>query len=275
MASFLNQHAVADFASRLRPQQVSNGLFFGPLYSLSQHEYLVANNIRFLISVNLATVRVAQYFEALPNKEAFVWVNFDANFKEDATSAAYVAHNSTALSQLVRNLTQAPDTRGFGFTSQLVVTPQPDISSLLYNDLSMYTHNIIAATGTTKFSAFNDLLTLFKASGAGNVLVLSSDGNDAEMCALVASHLVKDNASISMQGAVNYLISLRPTLSEPADANALLQFEQHLRSTDAFTPRDSTCVAPKRRTSSASSSSTPTSLMGNSKKQAVRTAPQD
>lgn len=216
--SFHHQFTLASAKNQLIPQQLTNNVFFGPLNALSQREFIQENRIRFFVAVGIATKRVAQYCRDMPAQDCLV-VNFDSEFSPQVSLSAtelelvsqYSQQHSTLLSQLAAGLAGDAAT---GCTADSRLTPQPELDQQLHNSPAQYTCNIVTSQGAQKFASFNDLLTLFKLSGSGNVLVFSSNGNDEDLVALLSSHVVITNSSASLLEAFQYVKSLRPSINQ-------------------------------------------------------------
>lgn len=214
--SFHNQYVLDSVKNQLLPQQLTNNVFFGPLNALSQRSFLERHNIRFFIAVGFPTHRVAQYCQNLAANDCIV-VNFDWEFCPPAAAlpldpvTQYCSSHSNSLQQLIMNVA-TEITTSTPVDSNL--TPQPELDQMLYHSTAHYACNVIAAQGLAKYQSFQDVLTLFKLSGAGNVLVFSSNGNDQELGYLLISHILSTSPTISLFEAAQYLKSLRPTMTQ-------------------------------------------------------------
>ncbi|SCU82166.1 LAFA_0C09516g1_1 [Lachancea sp. 'fantastica'] len=215
--SFQNQFAVASCKNQLIPQQLTNNVFFGPLNALSQASFLQANNIKFFVAVGIPTARVAQYCQSFPANQ-FLMVNYDPLFNPNVTNSPieqelvsqYVQTQSASLKLLTTQLGAQTETN---YNSARGLTPQPELEQLLYKNASSYDCNLITAQTTDLFDTFNDLLTIFRLSNAGNVLVFSSSGNENELASLLISHILNTNPQTTVLEALQYLRSLRPTIA--------------------------------------------------------------
>ncbi|CUS20813.1 LAQU0S01e15214g1_1 [Lachancea quebecensis] len=216
--SFHHQFTLASARNQLIPQQLTNNVFFGPLNTLSQREFIQENCIRFFVAVGIPTKRVAQYCRDMPVQDCLV-VNFDSEFSPQEPLSApeaelvsqYSQLHSASLSQLAANI--AGDIAA-GCSADSRLTPQPELDQQLHNSPAHYTCNIVTSQGAQKFASFNDLLTIFKLSGSGNVLVFSSNGNDEDLVALLSSHIVMTNSSASLLEAFQHVKSLRPSIHQ-------------------------------------------------------------
>ncbi|SCU84501.1 LANO_0C01530g1_1 [Lachancea nothofagi CBS 11611] len=215
--SFQNQFVVASCKNQLIPQQLTNNVFFGPLNTLSQLDFLQTHNIKFFVAVGIPTSRVAQYCKSMSAEHCLV-VNFDSEFSPqtmlsqsdlDLTSQ-YCQTQSMSL-ELLRSRVAAQTATYYN--SDRGLTPQPELDQTLYHSANNYNCNVITAEGISKFETFNDLLTLFKLSNSGNVLVFSSSGNDQELVALLISHILQNNTETSLMEAFQYIRSLRPSIA--------------------------------------------------------------
>lgn len=238
--SFHNQFAMADTLNQIKPQQLSNNVFFGPLNTLSQQEFLFKHQIKFFIAVGIPTKKAAEYYHNMPIKD-FIMVNIDGGFDRSPSSndelqriLHYNQANSDNLKQLLANINTSSTSE-----HERCLTPQPDLNQLMYRNINEYTTNTITLSGVQKFESFNDFLTLFKMSGLGNVLVFSTNGNDEELVTLLISHVLKMNASVSLLEAFNYVKSLRPTVNDLRDEQifwcaGLVDYSERVRAKELF-----------------------------------------
>ncbi|SCU91070.1 LADA_0F07932g1_1 [Lachancea dasiensis] len=265
--SFHNQFAVAACKNQLIPQQLTNDVFFGPLNSLSQHSFLQSHNIKFFIAVGIPTKRVAQYCSGMSAEHSLV-VNFDSAFNphtpasasETTTTSLYCQTQSKSLALLTAKVSAGMETT---YPSRSL-TPQPELDQSLYLPAPTYNCNVVTAQGVDKFKIFNDLLTIFKLSNAGNVLVFSSSGNERDLATVLISHILHTNPSTSLMEALQYIKSLRPSLTQcqPESlfwSEGLTEFKDILKSrsifgtgpmappTNAVLSPNAVCLATKRR----------------------------
>ncbi|SCW01400.1 LAFE_0D11738g1_1 [Lachancea fermentati] len=237
--SFQNQYALATARNQINPQQLTNNVFFGPLNTLSQLEFISLHNIRFFISVGISTKRAAQYFRSISVDE-FVMVTFDETLDSNVAAnsddiLSYEAENSLLLKQLIAKVqAETPEP-----VTGRCLTPQPDVNQLLYQNVNTYTSNVVSARGVQKYESFNDMLTLFRLSHSGNVLVFSDNGNDEELVTMLISHILKENTSVSLMEAFQYVKSIRPTVSELKQeqifwCNGLIDYSERVKAREMF-----------------------------------------
>ncbi|EDO15789.1 hypothetical protein Kpol_1040p2 [Vanderwaltozyma polyspora DSM 70294] len=236
---FQNEFYLADAMELLRPQRLDNNVFFGPLNTLTQVEFLRENNIRFFIGIGVSTERLAK----ICNENAMlrgsmnevIMINFDSgvvagqrcnSFDSESITTDFQRFNTSQLQNLISYLVN--DKRSSSSHSSgnpnddRCLTPLPeqsDISNLLYGDIShYYGSSVFSDVNVEKFKAFNDLITLFKAYDPTNkVLVFSNDGNDEDLVTLLVSSVLKANPSTKIFEALQYVKSLRAALSNIKD----------------------------------------------------------
>ncbi|CEP64851.1 uncharacterized protein LALA0_S14e00716g [Lachancea lanzarotensis] len=237
--SFQNQFAVASCKNQLIPQQLTNTVFFGPLNALSQAKFLQTNNIKFFVAVGIPTARVAQYCQSLPSDQCLV-VNYDPLFDPHAAVstidqelvARYMQIQSASLKLLTAQVSAQTEAN---YNSASGLTPQPELEQSLYHNAACYDCNVITAENAELFERFNDLLTIFRLSNAGNVLVFSSSGNENDLASLLISHVLHTNGQTTVFEALQYVRSLRPSiapngLSLETSGPGLTHFAEKLRS---------------------------------------------
>ncbi|QEU58215.1 hypothetical protein KDRO_A02300 [Kluyveromyces lactis] len=208
-----NNYALAHTLNQMKPQQLSNNVFFGPLNTLSQYDFLSKNDIKFFISVGIPVERAMDYARNIQLDQFMICCldkEFDrTKFSDDTMNNILEFNNkhSVDLKTLIQHVSLSEE-----------CAAQP-LQSHLYRSVSEYTTNIYTADGVHKFECFNDLITLFKLAKMGNILVFSSNGNDENLVILLISHMLKQNPSINVVDAFSYVKNLRPTVNNMKEDN--------------------------------------------------------
>ncbi|AJT73213.1 AHL_G0052560.mRNA.1.CDS.1 [Saccharomyces cerevisiae] len=218
------------------PQKLDNHIFFGSVHSLTHTDFLVENNVRFFINVDISTELISHvYHEVRPNlADEIVIVNIDNNSQIPIDSdlvRSFHWHNTSLLQQLIHHLDFLGDINNNGEP----LTPPPEshyrnayvqfdhstdspsiLDRLLYGKKSEYSRtNIFQVTNEAKFQVFNDLITIFKYSIAqsgnsnSNILVLSENGSsDENLISLLMSTVLKENPTFNVYQALQFVKSI-------------------------------------------------------------------
>ncbi|CDO96411.1 unnamed protein product [Kluyveromyces dobzhanskii CBS 2104] len=238
----------------MKPQQLSNNVFFGPLNTLSQYDFLSQNDIKFFVSVGIPVERAMEYARNV-QLDQFMLCCLDKDFDRvrysDSAMCQILEFNnkhSTDLKTLIEHVSMSEE-----FNTQ-------PLQSVLYRPVSEYTTNIYTAEGVHKFECFNDLITLFKLSKMGNILVFSSNGNDENLVTLLISQMLRQNPSISAMDAFNYVKNLRSTVNNLTEdklywCSGLVAYHERVKSKEMYgrpgfcgsTSNEVTNFATKRR----------------------------
>ncbi|AAS52291.1 ADR371Wp [Eremothecium gossypii ATCC 10895] len=213
MTSFNFRYEMALAMDQLQPQQLSANVFFGPLNTLSQAEFIESKNIRFFISIGIPIQKVVEHMRAVPHQNYVAAVVDEEHAKvmnENADVALFRKIHTDKIQQLAHAIGGVGHGDGSYPEAQCAYMPAFTTCSAEFKS------NVIGSTGLTLMEQFNDLLTLFQGSQLGNVLVYSRNGNDDMMTTLLVSNILRTNAHINLLEAFSYLRSLRPTVSEQA-----------------------------------------------------------
>lgn len=228
-----SNYALAHTLDQMKPQQLCNNVFFGPLNTLSQQEFLNENNIRFFISVSIPVERVIEYAANI-HLDRFLMCCFDQSFDRTRLSDEVMCRllefngkHSADLKALIHNAS---------LSDECIARP---LQSLFYRSVAEYTTNIFTADGVQKFEQFNDLITLFKLSQLGNVLIFSSNGNDENLLTLLISQILKCNPKVSVMDAFTYVKNLRPTVENLHEdriywCSGLIAYHERARSKELY-----------------------------------------
>ncbi|AJT72244.1 AEG_G0052560.mRNA.1.CDS.1 [Saccharomyces cerevisiae] len=218
------------------PQRLNNHIFFGSVHSLTHTDFLVENNVRFFINVDLSTELISHIYHEVRSKFAheIVIVNIDNDSQipiESDLVRSFHWHNTSLLQQLIHHLDFLSGINNHGEP----LTPPPEshyrnayvqfdhpsdsvsiLDKLLYGNKSEYSRtNIFQVTNEAKFQVFNDLITIFKYSIAqggntnSNILVLSENGStDENLISLLMSTVLKENPTFNVYQALQFVKSI-------------------------------------------------------------------
>lgn len=187
-----------DGAEQNRPQLLNKHVFFGTLQTLNNLDLIRSENIRFFVGVDIPTEQMAVIYNEsnLKNlynsKDEIIVVNFDSRFlatvvNENENMKMYHWNNTGLLNQLVQNNTT-------GNTK----------------DLQTIKSNVITIENLEKFQIFNDLITLFSATGGNNkTLVFSETENNENLITLLISIVLKNDPTIKILDALQFIKSLK------------------------------------------------------------------
>ncbi|EJS41528.1 YOR342C [Saccharomyces arboricola H-6] len=218
------------------PQRLDNHIFFGSIHSLAQTNFLVENNIRYFINVDIPTEILSYiYHELRPNLlDEIVIVNIDNNSQipmDNDLVRSYHWHNTSLLQQLIHHLdflsginingeplTPPPESHYRNAYVQFDHSHDPisALDKLLYGNKSEYSRtNIFPVANEAKFQVFNDLITIFKCSiaqngnNSSNILVLSENGShDENLISLLMSTVLKANPTFNVYQALQFVKSI-------------------------------------------------------------------
>lgn len=231
--SHQNQYALAHTLNQMKAQQLCNSVFFGPLNTLSQYDFLSSNNIKFFISVGIPIERAISYARNI-QLENFLICCFDKSFDRNGLS------DDTMTTALEFNNKHSSDLKILTDTvSKVCGMSERPIQSSLYRPVSEYRTNIFTMDGVQKFECFNDLITIFKRSNIGNILVFSSNGNDEELVTLLISHVLKQNPVTNLMEAFSYVKNLRQTIYPLKEdqiywCSGLVAYHERVRSKEMY-----------------------------------------
>ncbi|KAH3902857.1 uncharacterized protein SCDLUD_000450 [Saccharomycodes ludwigii] len=213
--SFQNQYELAKILNQLEPQQLTKNVFFGPLNALTRVDFLMTNNIKFIISTGMPVYSAMKCCANIPmEKYAYVLINFDPTFSKsdynDEKLFQIMCYNQIFSAQLSSFVNRALST----------VEREEDI----YNSqsINILRSNIITSDGLLKFEVFNDFITLCKSANMGNVLIVSNSGNDESLTSLLISHVMRNNCQATLQDSISYAKSLRPSVRDINESRLLM-----------------------------------------------------
>ena len=196
--------------NQIQPQQLTQNVFFGPVNSLSRLDFLMENNIKHFVCVDVPTAMAVKYSEKIPlDKYAYNFVNFDSKFNK-------AEHTNEKLFEIMC-FNQNFSSQLFNFIKQTLPSSSDLLNNEIYNmnSLRVLQSNIVTCgKGYERFEVFNDLLTIIKYAKNGNVLVVSSNGNDESLITLLISQVLRENCTADVMDAIKYVKALRPTIHE-------------------------------------------------------------
>lgn len=228
-----NNHALAHTLNQMKPQQLCSNVFFGPLNTLSQYDFLTHNDIKFFVCIGIPIKRAMEYARNI-QLDQFLMCCFDKDFDRtkhsDETMGRILEFNnkhSSDMKMLIHTISASEEFK---------IKP---LQSMLYRPISEFTSNIFTADGVQKFECFNDLISVFKKSQLGNILVFSSNGNDENLVTLLASQILKQNPTITPMDAFNYVKNLRPTVYNLKEdqiywCSGLVAYHERVRSKEMY-----------------------------------------
>lgn len=190
--------------TQMAPARLNSRIFFGPLNSITNLKFLTENNIKHIITVNIPTTLCMKYCEKIPmNIDEYTLLTIDSNLPGSMNG---MNENLVRFNQIYSN-----NMKNF-VKSQL-----PDSMDLLYStsSLNTLTSNIVTCEGYEKLVVFNDFLSLVQNSNSevyGNALIVSSNGNDDSLVALLCSIVLKENISLQLNSVIQHLQILRPSM---------------------------------------------------------------
>ncbi|AET39841.1 uncharacterized protein Ecym_5049 [Eremothecium cymbalariae DBVPG len=232
MSSFSSRYAMAKAMDQIKPQKLNNNVFFGPLNSLSQRDFLVENGIKFFISVGIPTGRVVEYVKALPTEEFIAIVVDGSSGATDGEEGGDVKRFRETHSARMQGVFRQVSMEGMGFGGRCL--PQSEVVRQLHRPIAEYQSNIVAGDGIAVLEQFNDFITLFQQSRLGNILIYSANGNDERLTTLLVSQVLQTNMWSSVLEAFVYVKSLRPSIEDQLGVNSfwnanLVAFHERLR----------------------------------------------
>lgn len=256
-----NAYYLAEPLDQLKPQRLDNNIFFGPLNTLAQDEFIECENIELFIGVGLNTRRLASILNGIPSfagrTDSRLVLNFDPEFDYDSVTSGsadpaiedYCRYNSTLLYQYIESFSRGKTETSLQETYRCL-TPTPETSDqfhLIDGIIDTYYHggNVCTDVSSGRFLAFNDLISIFKCvNPKGRVLVFSQNGNDLDLVSFLISTLLRKNPSVKMMEAYQFLRSIRPTIDDSLAENlhcsaSLMEFHQHMMSKEQRTAQQS------------------------------------
>lgn len=254
-----NAYYLSDPLEQLRAQKLDSNVFFGPLNTLTQFEFIRDNNVKLFICIGLSTQRLANILSDIPAlcqaADEFLVVNFDPNFEQatlinaNHVTQQYYTHNSSLLNLLIEHFIQG-DLKAAHTDSYRCLTPTPevpDLTKLIYGGIERYHGggNVCADSTSVKYEVLNDLITIFRCvNPSANVLIFSQNGNDQELLTFLISVIVRKNPMVKVAEAYQYIKSIRPTADDLDkeilfSQSALSEFQNVVRAKDAYSSQKS------------------------------------
>lgn len=280
---FDNAYYLSDPLEQLKPQKLDSNVFFGPLNTLTQFDFIKDNNVKLFICIGLSTQRLANILNDIPAlsraAEEFLMVNFDPTFDQATLISAnhvtqqYHYHNSSLLRLLIDHFIKDSFSAAQSDSYRcLTPTPEtPDVNQLLYGEPERYYNdgNVCVDSTSSKYEVLNDLITIFRyVNPSANVLVFSQNGNDQDLLSFLISVIIKKNSMVNIVEAYQYIKSIRPTVNDFSEEalvghSALLDFHELVRVKDQakqksfMAPNSPTPYSRRRRNDSISQRETP------------------
>ncbi|AMD21062.1 HEL219Wp [Eremothecium sinecaudum] len=236
MSSFQHRYELANAMDQIRPQQLDANVLFGPVNSISQSKFIAENNIRFFISIGFKCSQVVEYCKSIPIDDYLMIIMEDGLETENESSdiKEFRIKHSAKLQHVLKMNNGTNSSQGCGY-----LTPQPEPVPALYRPLAEYSSNVIRSSCVTALENFNDLLSIFRRSQLGNVLVYSANGNDERLTKFLVSSVIKSNVHISLLEAFHHVKSLRATVEVEQDASlfwssSLVAYHERVRAKELF-----------------------------------------
>lgn len=200
---YISRYELETMKTQMFPARLNSRVFFGPLNSITNLSFLTENNIKHIVTVNIPTTLCMKYCEKIPmNIDEYTLLTLDSNLPGSVNGMDdALVRFSQVFSNNIKNFVK----------SQL-----PDSMNLLYStsSLNYLASNIITCEGYEKLVVFNDFLALVQNSSDlyGNALIVSSNGNDDSLVALLSSAVLKDNINLQLNSVIQHLQMLRPSM---------------------------------------------------------------
>lgn len=245
-----NAYYLAHSLEQLKPQRLSGNIFFGPLNTLTQRQFIESENIKLFIGVGLSTGRLAPILNEIPSfagklNDCLV-LNFDSEFDPASVAGGtagsaveeYHSQNSRVLRLIIEDFLKSNQECSVR-DGYRCLTPGPetyDFAHIIDGDIEAYYNrgNVCYDSSSSKFVSFNDLITIFKrVNPAAKILVFSQNGNDLELVTFLISAVLKEKPGIDVVEAYQFIKSIRPTIDDSLEkilhgCNALSEFHQLL-----------------------------------------------
>lgn len=188
----------------MMPAQLNSRVYFGPLNGITNLKFITDNNIKHFITINIPTSLSMKYCEKIPlGINDYTLLNFDANLPGSADG---MNENLIRYNQIYTNILK-----------NFIKFQLPDCSETLYSTSSLQhlSNNIITCQGFERLTVFNDFMSILQASDSktfGNCFVVSSNGNDEDLFALLASVILKENITLHLDSVIQHIQTLRPSM---------------------------------------------------------------
>lgn len=275
---------LANPLEQLKPQRLDSNVFFGPLNTLTQFEFIRENNVKLFICIGVCTERLANILNGIPALAQaageFLVVNFDPTFDQatvmnaDHVTQQYCTHNSSLLKLLIDHLINSRSGQPHEDSFRcLTPSPEtPDATQITYGSIERYYDgsNVCADSTSVKYEVLNDLISIFRnVNPSANILLFSKNGNDQELLTFLMSIIIKKNPLVKIVEAYQYIKSIRPTIDDLPEEfllghSPLLEFHELIRAKEVsrqglttFADRTPTPSARRRRSNSVCQQETP------------------
>ncbi|XBW38337.1 hypothetical protein QEN19_003926 [Hanseniaspora menglaensis] len=201
---YVARYELENMKLQMMPGQLNSRVFFGPLNSITNLNFIISNNIKHFITVNIPTTLSMKYCEKIPLAvNEYTLINFDSNLPGSTNGMNDdLVHYKQIYSNILTNF---------------IKSHLPGSIDSLYSTSSLQhlASNIVTCTGYEKLTVFNDFMTILQASDSttyGNCLIVSSNGNDEDLFVLLASIILKDNISLQLNSVIQHIQTLRPSM---------------------------------------------------------------
>lgn len=201
---YIARYELENMKLQMMPAQLNSRVFFGPLNGITNLKFLTDNNIKHFITINIPTSLSMKYCEKIPLAiNDYTLLNFDSNLpgSADGMNESLIRYN-----QIYTNILK-----------NFIKCQLPDCSDKLYSTSSLQhlSNNIITCEGFERLIVFNDFMSILQASNSstfGNCFVVSSNGNDEDLFALLASVILKENITLHLDSVIQHIQTLRPSM---------------------------------------------------------------
>lgn len=192
---------------QIRSQRLDNNIFFGPINSLIQKDFLEAENIRFFITLELDARQLAQLWEdGLLNSKESVVASFDPNFNCNKIDIGtkFFYENEENLREIV-NYVMSSDNDSSG---------QLGLKQLINSDMANLGTIYGGNWGDQIRHLLNIALVFKMASHYGKILIVSKNGNDNVLVSFLMAIQMIQNPQVSTSEAFNFIKVQRPSVHE-------------------------------------------------------------
>lgn len=191
---------------QIRSQRLDNNVFFGPINSLIQKDFLQLENIRFFITLGLDTCQLSQLWDngSLRNDDSVV-INFDPKFNpsEIDTTSRFFYENVENLRKIIANV--ANDCNN---------TNQQEMKKLVKNDIESL-GTLYSGNWGVQMRYLLDIAIIFKiASQYDKILIVSKNGNDNVLVSFLIAIQMIQNPQLSALEAFKFIKVQRPSVHE-------------------------------------------------------------
>ncbi|KAH3675117.1 hypothetical protein WICMUC_002773 [Wickerhamomyces mucosus] len=208
---FHNKHTLAHTINQLQPQKLSQQLWIGPLNSIAQREFLLQNNIKYIIGI-LPCHKCCYYLKDFDQNQ-FTCISIDPDF------------DISKLTEIEGHCLMQFNSK---FTSNIVNLTNNKISNSIITNLNIQ-------------KLLQDYLILINSirenDSNANILLFSMNGND-NLFSLFTIAFIQDFLNCDIQQSYNYLKSIRPSINEIVKNsgyyNELMKFEINNRARKQF-----------------------------------------